>query len=169
VSEEHAEKAKVQRRRLSVAPHHVGDISALQKQEGEGDEKKQRDEHAGLNELEIKAKGKLRDALRSRKGVVPYNRNKVNQDRGIIKYAIGDDPSVSLFAVMDGHGEFGHQVAQFVQDKLPQYLGAERDLKSDPEKYITLGVKKMCEKLADTNINVAFSGTTAIFAVKVIT
>jgi hypothetical protein len=126
------------------------------------------DEHAGLNELEIKAKGRLRDSLRSRKGVVPYNRNKVNQDRAVIKYALGDDPSVSLFAVMDGHGEFGHQVAQFVQDKLPVYLAAEKDLKSDPEKFITLGVKKMCEKLADTNINVAFSGTTAIFAIKVI-
>ncbi len=33
----------------------------------------------------------------------------VNQDRPVLKYALGDDPTVCMFGVMDGHGEFGHQ------------------------------------------------------------
>jgi len=160
-----SEKAKRQRRRLSVAPQHVGDISKNVKLAAE--EKSGDTDTDGLTEIERKAVGSCRIASKSKKGVVPYNKNKVNQDRPVIKWAVGDDPSVSLFGVMDGHGEFGHLVAQFVQDNLPVYLAAEKNLKEDPEKYITLAVKKMCDKLAETNINIAFSGTTAVFGVKI--
>ena len=70
-----AEKiAKQQRRRLSVAPQHVGDISTVK---AEATTEKKEEENAGLTPLELTAKGALRVAVQSRKGVVPYNRNKV--------------------------------------------------------------------------------------------
>jgi hypothetical protein len=47
----------------------------------------------------------MRHAAMSRKGLVPYNKNKVNQDRFVFKYAVGGDPGVSMWGVMDGHGE----------------------------------------------------------------
>lgn len=168
-------KAKAQRRRLSVGPQHVGDITKELKlqvdkpSEIEGDVDATEEERTmKLSALEKKTKGSLRDALKSRKGLVPYNKNKVNQDRAVIKYAVADDPDVTLFAVMDGHGEFGHLVAQFVQEKLVEYLAAETDLKQDPERCITNAVKRMCDQLAESNINIAFSGSTAIFAVKIV-
>ena len=72
-----AEKiAKQQRRRLSVAPQHVGDISTVKP---EATTEKKEEENAGLTPLELSAKGALRVAVQTRKGVVPYNRNKVRE------------------------------------------------------------------------------------------
>lgn len=68
---------------------------------------------------------------------------------------------------MDGHGEFGHLVASFIQEKLPSCLSSQIDLKSNPEKSITEAVKRLCDELTDTNINVAFSGSTCVFGVKI--
>ncbi len=99
--------------------------------------------------------------------MVPYNRNKVNQDRLIVAPNLGDDPGVALFGVMDGHGEFGHLVADFVKTNLPKHLVAQKDLRQDPKKYIAVAVKKMCNALQETGINISFSGTTAVFALKI--
>lgn len=103
----------------------------------------------------------------TKKGLVPYNRNKVNQDRLVVAHNLGDDPGVALFGVMDGHGEHGHLVADFVKNNLPKYVAAQKDLRSDPRKYISVAVKKMCAALQDTGINMSFSGTTAVFGVKI--
>jgi len=146
-----------QRRRLSVAPHHVTTAQ-------HNDESK---ENNNYSELERKAQGKHGFAIESRKGVVPYNKNKVNQDRTLLKFAVKDDPSICLFGVMDGHGEFGHIVAQFVQEHLPENISAQEDLKTKTPKAILAAVRKTCEQLSGTSINVAFSGTTAVFAVRV--
>jgi len=153
-------EAKKQRRRLSVAPQHVGDIT----KEFKAEDRKEDDE--GLTALEIKSRGHmvLECAAKSKKGMVPYNRNKVNQDRTVVKWALGDDENAALFGVMDGHGEFGHLVAEFVKEKLPLALGTEK-IKDDPEKAITAAVKRMCDNLAQSQINIAFSGTTCVFGV----
>ena len=157
--------AKQQRRRLSVAPQHVGDISAVK---AEAITEKKEEENAGLSPLELSAKGGLRVAVQSRKGVVPYNRNKVNQDRAVVKYALGEDVNVSLWGVMDGHGEFGHQVAQFIQERLPAVLAAQGALLRDsPAQSILNGMEQLCAELGETNINVAFSGSTCVFGLKV--
>jgi len=157
--EKEKEEKKKQRRRLSVAPHHVETTS-------DPNEEIIRDTQI-YSELEIKAQGKQGFALESRKGVVPYNKNKVNQDRAMLKFALQEDPTVSLFGVMDGHGEFGHFVASFVQEKLPQNIAEQEDLKTNTIKSMTLAVKKTCEQLSTTNINVSFSGTTAVFGVRI--
>lgn len=110
--------------------------------------------------------GVLTHATKSRKGIVPFSQ-KVNQDRGVIHYALQNDPSMAMWGVMDGHGEFGHLVAAFIQDKLAGCLNNQLELKTSPEKSITEAVKRLCDDLTDTNINVAFSGSTLVFGVKV--
>jgi serine/threonine protein phosphatase PrpC len=166
--------AQQQRRRLSVNPQHVGDISgngpkAPEPEAAKPDAKIDHlpDDRDGLTESEYKCRGKVRHASLSKKGFVPYNKNKVNQDREVVKFALQNDESLSLFAVMDGHGEFGHFVANFVKEKLPEYLAKQSNLKSDPPQAISVAVKEMVDDLHNTNINIAFSGTTAIFGVKV--
>ena len=149
-----------------MAPQHVGDISTVKPQEPH--EKKEGEDNSGLSALELSAKGSLRVAVQSRKGVVPYNRNKVNQDRAIVKYALAEDADISLWGVMDGHGEFGHFVAQFIAERLPAVLSAQGPLlKSSPAAAIVAAVERMCNELSETNINVAFSGSTCVFGLKV--
>lgn len=106
-------------------------------------------------------------AVRTRKGQVPYNKSKLNQDRGVVQYNLQGDQSCALWGVMDGHGEFGHYVASFIQEKLPGCIASREELRAYPEKSITDAVKKLCDDLTDTNINVAFSGSTVVFGVKV--
>ena len=72
-----------------------------------------------------------------------------------------------MWGVMDGHGEFGHCVAAFIQEQLPVCVGAQHDLKGSPEKSLTEALKRLCDDLSDTNINVAFSGSTCVFGVKI--
>lgn len=40
----------------------------------------------------------------------------------MVKFAVQDSPDLCLFGVMDGHGEYGHDVSAFVQHRLPQCL-----------------------------------------------
>jgi len=167
------EQAKAQRRRLSVAPQHVGDIDAKGPKDKAADkpEEKSASQNTpnadGLNDTEARARGKCRHSSLSKKGFVPYNKNKVNQDREVVKYGICNDPGMTLFAVMDGHGEFGHFVANFVKERLPEHIGRLPNVRADPPAAISKAVKALCDELAGTNINIAFSGTTAIFALKV--
>lgn len=169
------EEARQQRRRLSVAPQHVGDIdpSAAKDKDKPQDAKSAPPavsapaEPAAPTDAETKGKGNMRHISLSRKGFVPYNRNKVNQDREIIKFGLQNDPGLSLFGVMDGHGEFGHFVANFVKERLPEHLQHQGNLRSDPPAAITKAVKELVDELAGTNINIAFSGTTAVFGLKV--
>jgi len=70
-----------QRRRLTVAPHHVGEIDAAKRASEEHD-------RAGLSTAEAEAKSGAVCVTKSRKGVIPYNNAKVNQDAFIVKYAL---------------------------------------------------------------------------------
>lgn len=153
-----------QRRKLSVAPGHVGDISL----DAPGEAVKDTDTSFTLSELELVAKGRLQHAVLSRKGFVPYSKKKVNQDRPVLKYAVGDNGDVSMFGVMDGHGEFGHEVSSFVQTNLPLYLGKEvNTILQEPQTGIAQAVGALCDQLTKTGINCSFSGTTCVFGVKV--
>jgi len=161
ISDEQRRKiADRQRRKLSIKPSFVGDVTPSFEVRDSVTE----DEHEAKTK---NAAETLHHATMSRTGVVPYNKSKVNQDRAVIKYNLQGDPDMSLFGVMDGHGEFGHTVAQFVKTELPLYLSAEKNLKSDPIVSITSAVRKLCAKLAKAHINIAFSGTTLVFAVKI--
>lgn len=162
--EEAAARAGKQRRKLSLAPGHVGDISPDAAAGGVQDD----DVTYQLTEQEVAAKGSMNHFIHSRKGFVPYNKKKINQDRPVLKYAVGDHPEVSMFGVMDGHGEFGHDVSSFVQTNLPKHLGTKIDaILADPHQGITDAVLALCKELDATEINCSFSGTTCVFGVRV--
>jgi serine/threonine protein phosphatase PrpC len=110
--------------------------------------------------------GVLAHAFKSRKGHVPYNKSKVNQDRGVLAYGLQNDPSVALWAIMDGHGEYGHFVASFLQEHLGPTVASQAELKLAPEKSLTECMRRACDELVETNINVSFSGSTCCYGVK---
>lgn len=159
------EQGKTQRRKLSVAPQHEGgggfDANAKL-----ANRKASVVEGIGqLTEVEMKGKGDLEVVAKSNKGHVPFSKKKVNQDRAMVKFSLMDDPELNLFGVMDGHGEHGHHVAQFVLDSLPHTLARQQHLKEDCENGILTGVKECVNALAESKLNTAFSGTTCVFGV----
>lgn len=159
------EEARRQRRRLSLTPQHVGDITKAVNQT-----RRRASIQAGIIELdqdELIAKGNLECVMCTKKGMVPYNNNKRNQDRAMVKFGLQGKSHVSMFGVGDGHGEFGHDVAQYVQEQLHICLANQADLESNPEAGITKGVAEVVAGLKTTPINCAFSGTTLVFAVKI--
>lgn len=42
-------------------------------------------------------------------------------------------PDVNMFTVCDGHGEFGHNVSQFIQKNLKEKIESQEDLLEDPQ------------------------------------
>jgi len=159
------EEAHRQRRRLSLTPQHVGDITKAVNMT-----RRRASIQAGIEDLdqnELLAKGNLECVMCTKKGMVPYNNTKRNQDRAMVKFGLQGKSHMSLFGVGDGHGEFGHDVAQFVQENLHICLANQANLESNPEDGITKGVAEVVAKLKETGINCAFSGTTLVFAVKI--
>lgn len=158
-----------QRRKLSVAPGHVGDITSSEQAAQREDEI----ENTEVNMTEIAQKAKtlarLEHVFLSRKGFVPYSKKKTNQDRYVLKYGVGDEENLCMFGVMDGHGEFGHDVSEFVKQNLPVYLGQRAKLFLNEENNVAAtlddAVMSMCRELASSSINCSFSGTTCVFGV----
>lgn len=146
--------AKKQRRRLSVAPEQVGDISRFQNQG-------RRFSDVGQKHIPLTEPKKF--VAISKKGYVPYNKNKVNQDSYFCDYNFDGRDNCRLFGVCDGHGEYGHNVSDLVKRKLPKYLKTFNYL-NDPEQAIRDAVKKVVETLRKSNINTTFSGTTLVFS-----
>jgi serine/threonine protein phosphatase PrpC len=160
--EEVIAKAAQQRRKLSMAPANVGPVV----KDGEADQIVQdADQDTNLSEPQLEARGPFRDFLVSRKGVVPYSKGKVNQDRGAVQYALGGNPRVSFFGVMDGHGEFGHEVSQYIKDHLIPKLGEEKKLVENVEEAMLSATAKMSTQLDNCQINTAFSGSTLVYGV----
>jgi serine/threonine protein phosphatase PrpC len=154
-------KAKKQRRRLSVAPNQVGQINLNSKSETG----QRRASVVSASHLDKNIEPKKFVAI-SKKGFVPYNPNKVNQDSYFCDYNFGkkdDNNIVRLFGVCDGHGEKGHLVSQLVAKKLPKYLSRENYI-SDPVNAIKRTCKKVSDTLRKSKINTSFSGTTLVFS-----
>lgn len=144
-----------QRRRLSVAP-------GLLNQDGEDGNGNETEEQ--VNEQQKSKRAALPHGMVTLKGMVPYSKKKVNQDRPMQKYCLNDDEGLHLFGVMDGHGEFGHRVSSFVKNNLPQFL-EDQDIRADPRKAITDAVANMVVGLDKADINCEYSGTTLVFSV----
>jgi len=137
-------KAKRQRKRLSIMGKKVGKMDY-----GETDEhrQKQQKEVKKITEKDIENQGTLQKKTKtskegksrecqyvaiSKKGYVPYDHDKKNQDsvicRESLKTGIKDDRVViHFFGVADGHGVVGHFVSQYVTRELP--LECERRFK----------------------------------------
>lgn len=156
------EEAKKQRRRLSVAPQSVGNINTLR---GAPDNDIYHLKE-NLTEVETKAKGNLKIGVHSRKGFIPYNTSKMNQDRPILKYALAENANLNLFGALDGHGEHGHLVSEFAMKQIVEYLAKEKDIETDTGKAMIEGIAKMCDALdLRHEINCTYSGTTCIVSV----
>eukprot|EP00456_Euglypha_rotunda_P031252 TRINITY_DN24342_c0_g1_i3.p1 TRINITY_DN24342_c0_g1~~TRINITY_DN24342_c0_g1_i3.p1 ORF type:complete len:248 (-),score=48.79 TRINITY_DN24342_c0_g1_i3:117-860(-) len=70
-------------------------------------------------------------------------------------------------AVMDGHGEFGHDVAEFVKENLPKHLAKCKNLKSETELCMRQAVQAIAAELkSGSSIDFTFSGTTLVFGIK---
>eukprot|EP00455_Lapot_gusevi_P001767 TRINITY_DN1067_c0_g1_i4.p1 TRINITY_DN1067_c0_g1~~TRINITY_DN1067_c0_g1_i4.p1 ORF type:complete len:369 (+),score=95.26 TRINITY_DN1067_c0_g1_i4:128-1234(+) len=154
-------RVRNQRRRLSVTPQHVGSIDP-----NKNDGSKDKDDVAEASN-EMKAEMFYATAARSKKGYVPYNTQKKNQDAFIVRERLKNDPNLSLYGVFDGHGEFGELISQFCKDKLPEFLEAEPNLATDPINAITRGTANLCQALLQTKINRQFSGTTAVYGLRI--
>lgn len=101
----------------------------------------------------------------SRRGFLPYHSGKVNQDRFVVETKVQDDATISLFAVMDGHGDQGHTVADYVRENLPDFLAKQHNLRNEPFPAITNAIKDLVDELATkSRIDISFSGTTIVFA-----
>jgi len=102
-------------------------------------------------------------AAMSKVGYVPFNPNKVNQDRYAEITKLGDIDSKCFFGVFDGHGAVGHEVSEFVSRELPNFfLKQGKTLETDPNEAITKAFVDCNTKLCKDSIDCAFSGTTAI-------
>lgn len=109
----------------------------------------------------------------SKKGYVPYDLDKKNQDSVIcvdtLKTGIKDERVViHFFGVADGHGVVGHHVSQFVTKWLPKEI--ENRLKKIHEEFrltddritdiLRDAVLKVARDLEDSDIEIDYSGTT---------
>mmetsp|Transcript_20755 Transcript_20755/g.50921 ORF Transcript_20755/g.50921 Transcript_20755/m.50921 type:complete len:373 (-) Transcript_20755:444-1562(-) len=152
----------IQRRRLSVAPKHVNTA----RRESTAPDLNYKEMEAKLSSEEKKSMGSMQCGARSNKGHVPFNPDKVNQDRFVIKFNLGGHEDCALLGVFDGHGEHGHHVSSFVKMALPQHLAGHPEIRTNTEKAIFEATASMVTELERTSINMTFSGTTAIYAVK---
>lgn len=106
-------------------------------------------------------------SARSKKGYVPYNSKKQNQDAYVVHENLQGDAGMSIYGVFDGHGEFGELVSGFVRDHLPEHLEQQNNLKSDPVAALLSATASLCDALTRTSINRQFSGTTAVYGLRV--
>lgn len=95
----------------------------------------------------------------SKKGYAPYNPKKKNQDALIM----AEDPKTRslLLCVLDGHGEDGDKVAQYIKGKFALNLFKHREFASNPKVAMAEVLAKLeAEVLGDAGIETDFSGTT---------
>ena len=70
-------------------------------------------------------------AFATRVGFHPHNPNKVNQDQYILAPNVSGYPSLHVFGICDGHGQFGREVSNFVKITLPAVVEKNYN-KKDP-------------------------------------
>mmetsp|Transcript_17475 Transcript_17475/g.26193 ORF Transcript_17475/g.26193 Transcript_17475/m.26193 type:complete len:355 (+) Transcript_17475:67-1131(+) len=158
-SEDNKEKPKL-RRRLSTVSKLVDTKGGVDTRAGYSD--------AELSEEEKKAKGSMHCGVRTRKGFVPGNPKKVNQDRFVVKWGMQKNQELAMFGAFDGHGPLGHDISEYVSQNLPKYLEECKDLTKDPKAALISGTAKLCAQLElDAKEKCKFSGTTAVYALKI--
>ncbi len=90
---------------------------------------------------------------------------KINQDRGCVVFPFGNDENQVLFAVLDGHGEYGDLVSNYTMMELKLQLEVHPDLKHNPSKALTETFLSVDDSLRLAHAAEAeFSGTTLVAA-----
>ncbi|KAM3129083.1 hypothetical protein pb186bvf_018795 [Paramecium bursaria] len=105
-------------------------------------------------------------------GMLHTKQTKVNQDSYCIREQIADIENSYLFQVSDGHGVNGHEVAQFVKEKLPyhieQLLRQHKLGKSQTDQDMMMQVilrqsfERTTKDLYQSGIDITFSGATTV-------
>ncbi|XP_061367947.1 probable protein phosphatase 2C 35 isoform X2 [Gastrolobium bilobum] len=98
----------------------------------------------------------------TRRGYYPDSPDKENQDCFCIRTQIQGNPSIHLFGVYDGHGQFGGQCSNFVKDRLVEKLSNDPALLEDPVQSYTSAFLTTNQELHASQIDDSMSGTTAI-------
>jgi len=105
-------------------------------------------------------------AVRTKTGVVPFNPNKVNQDRAICVPNVANSGqngrTFSLFGVFDGHGMLGHDVSSFLLRQMPKFFENNKHWSKDPKHALDRCFYWLTKQLAKSDVNCTFSGTTAV-------
>jgi serine/threonine protein phosphatase PrpC len=89
---------------------------------------------------------------------------KNNQDRGGIVYPFNgaSGRQEALFLVLDGHGESGDQVSEFIMRNIVEMMTKHPHLTNQPVKALKESFISANEALTSTKINYITSGTTAV-------
>ena len=74
----------------------------------------------------------MRFSYRTKKGYIPTNAGKVNQDNYIINPNLNHHTWQHFFSVCDGHGPLGHHVSSFIKNHLPVALANCKGLDRHP-------------------------------------
>lgn len=89
---------------------------------------------------------------------------KINQDRGCMAYPYNGSYNEAIFLVLDGHGEAGDKISEFVMRQIIVSLEKHEDLHSDPIKALKDTFTKTNIALMATKIPFMKSGTTCVGA-----
>ena len=93
-------------------------------------------------------------------GPVPHD--KINQDRGCVVSPFLQKANEALFLVLDGHGEQGDKISEFVMRQLVSSLDKSPMLESDPPAALKDTFVMTNMALMTTSINYMTSGTTCV-------
>lgn len=105
----------------------------------------------------------MRFSYRTKKGYIPNNSSKVNQDSFIINPNINGKTWQHFFGVCDGHGPLGHHVSGFIKAALPSCLANVKTLERFPKEGLNKAYEAAYEKLLrESNVDMSFSGSTVI-------
>lgn len=74
----------------------------------------------------------MRFSYRTKKGSVPSNPGKVNQDAYVINPNILNKTYQHFFAICDGHGPLGHHVSGFIKNNLPSAVTTIKNIHKNP-------------------------------------
>mmetsp|Transcript_83425 Transcript_83425/g.232670 ORF Transcript_83425/g.232670 Transcript_83425/m.232670 type:complete len:371 (+) Transcript_83425:139-1251(+) len=107
----------------------------------------------------------LRVGCVCKKGLKPES---PNQDDFCVFRVEQVNTATGIYGVFDGHGPYGHDISNFVQEALPRCFVRDADFKADPEKALSsafLEAHRLCtESQTDANFDCTLSGTTATLA-----
>ena len=98
----------------------------------------------------------------SKKGYAPYNPRKKNQD-SIVMFEPPSHPADIFLGTLDGHGEAGDGVSQFMVRNFQNEVAKHQDYTTNPANAITQTFASVEDRvLKDASIDTAFSGTTMV-------
>jgi serine/threonine protein phosphatase PrpC len=105
----------------------------------------------------------MRFSYRTKKGSVPSNPGKVNQDSHIILPNINSKTWQHFFAICDGHGPLGHYVSGYIKNILPTIVSTLKNLQKSPMEILMKAFEITYQKMIkESHIDLSFSGSTII-------